>query len=77
MGAGTFVSERAFGETQPGSKPRGGPDLPLAATVIALLLFGLVLMFSASWDYSLLQYGSPTYVPGSMVPTLRDRFHGL
>jgi cell division protein FtsW len=31
-------------------------------TVIALVIFGLVMMFSSSWDYSLLEYGSPMYM---------------
>lgn len=37
-------------------------DLPFVVTVIALVIFGLIMMFSASWDYSLLQYNSPTYM---------------
>jgi cell division protein FtsW len=34
-------------------------DLPLLVTVLALLIFGLVMLFSASWDFSLGLYGSP------------------
>ena len=34
----------------------------MLVVVIALLIFGLVMMFSASWDYSLMQYGSSTYM---------------
>lgn len=59
MGAGTFINDRTFPETKPASKPGRSLDLPLLVTVIALVIFGLVMMFSASWDYSLSQYGSP------------------
>ncbi len=62
MGTGTFVSERPFVEAKAKSKPGKGVDLPLIVIVIAVLVFGLVMMFSASWDYSLLQYGSPMYM---------------
>jgi cell division protein FtsW len=62
MGAGTLVNEPAFAEPQPTIKSAGGLDLPLVVTVIVLLIFGLVMMFSASWDYSLLQYGSPMHM---------------
>lgn len=62
MGAGTFVTERPFVEAKPKSKSGQGLDLPLVVIVIALLIFGLVMMFSASWDYSLSQYGSPMYM---------------
>ena len=44
------------------SKAGRGLDLPLIVVVIAVLIFGLVMMFSASWDYSLIQYGSAMYM---------------
>ncbi|MGE5072921.1 MAG: FtsW/RodA/SpoVE family cell cycle protein [Anaerolineae bacterium] len=62
MGARTFVTSQPFAEANPQSKKRRGLDLPLVVTITALLIFGLVMMFSASWDYSLLQYGSPMYM---------------
>ena len=62
MGTGTFVNERPFVEAKAKLKPGGGLDLPLIVVVIAVVIFGLVLMFSASWDYSLQQYGSPMYM---------------
>lgn len=37
-------------------------DLPLLAAIIALIIFGLIMMYSASWDYSLIAYGAPTYM---------------
>lgn len=65
MGTETFVSERSFAEEQLLKKsgtPKRGVDLPLLVAVIALVVFGLIMMFSASWDYSLKEYGSPMYM---------------
>lgn len=62
MGTGTFVAERPFVQSKQQSKAGRGLDLPLIVVIIAILIFGLVMMFSASWDYSLLQYGSPWYM---------------
>ena len=65
MGTETFVGERSFAEEQPLKKygaPKRGVDLPLSVAVIALAVFGLIMMFSASWDYSLKEYGSPMYM---------------
>ena len=62
MGAGTVVTGQPFADAKQQARPRGGPDLPLIVILLALLIFGLVMMFSASWDYSLLQYGSATYM---------------
>src|SRR5512140_3585673 len=61
MGAGTVVTGQ-FAEAKPASRPGRSLDLPLVVTVIALLIFGLVMMFSASWDYSLIQYGSSMHM---------------
>ncbi len=62
MGAGTFLTERPFSQSRPQQKRAFGLDLPLLVTVIAMLIFGLVMMYSASWDYSLLQYGSASHM---------------
>ena len=65
MGTETFLSERSFAEEQPINKsgaPKRAVDLPLLVVVIALVVFGLIMMFSASWDYSLTEYGSPMYM---------------
>ncbi len=60
MGTGTIVNERPLA---PGSKlPARSFDLPLLVTMIALLVFGLIMLFSASWDFSLRIYDSPTYM---------------
>jgi cell division protein FtsW len=63
MGAGTYV-------TKPYSPPqtRAQPglvrsfDLPLLVAVFALVIFGLVMLFSASWDFSLNIYDEPMYM---------------
>lgn len=42
---------------------RLGIDVPLVLTVITLIVFGLLMVYSASWDYSLVFLGkSPTYM---------------
>jgi cell division protein FtsW len=41
----------------------GGPlDLPLLVTVLVLVVFGLIMLYSASWDYSLAEYGDAVYM---------------
>jgi len=52
----------SYYDIQPESKSRRGFDLPLLVATIALIIFGLVMLFSASWDYSLTEYGSPMYM---------------
>lgn len=37
----------------------GSMDLPLLLVMIAILVFGLLMVFSASWDFSLAVYGEP------------------
>jgi cell division protein FtsW len=62
MGIGTYVNQ---------SKPTAAParrikvlsgDLVLVAAVIALCVFGLLMVYSASTDFSLLQYEKPYFV---------------
>jgi cell division protein FtsW len=36
--------------------------MPLLVTVVALVVFGLVMLFSSSWDFSLGIYGDPMYM---------------
>ncbi|HEX2698338.1 MAG TPA: putative peptidoglycan glycosyltransferase FtsW [Anaerolineales bacterium] len=62
MGPGTFVGEHSFSDTRADQRPARGIDLPLLVVLIALIIFGLVMLFSASWDYSLTQYDSPMYM---------------
>jgi cell division protein FtsW len=60
MGTGTFVNERLFAPQS--QRPARSFDLPLLVTMVALLVFGAIMLFSASWDFSLGIYGSPTYM---------------
>lgn len=59
MGTGTYVEPR-FAPAA-GTRKRH-LDLPLVVVVIVLLLFGLTMLYSASWDYSLLEYGDAMYM---------------
>jgi cell division protein FtsW len=59
MGAGTFVTSLAAGAAP---SPRRRLDLPLVVVVISILVFGLTMVYSASWDYSLQEYGDPMYM---------------
>jgi cell division protein FtsW len=59
MGAGTYVGEQ-FAPAA-GTRKRQ-LDLPLVVAVIVLLVFGLTMLYSASWDYSLQEYGDPMYM---------------
>jgi cell division protein FtsW len=54
MGAGTYVGERI---APAAGTPKRHLDLPLVVAVIVLLVFGLTMVYSASWDYSLQEYG--------------------
>jgi len=57
MGAGTFVTQRfnAFNQRAPF-------DVTLLACMITLIIFGLLMLFSASWDFSLSAYGDAMYM---------------
>ena len=57
MGTGTFLNERPFVQNK---RPRftGGFDMPLLVVVVALIVFGLLMLYSASWDFSLGAYGN-------------------
>jgi len=59
MGAEAFVGGQVVGPT---SSQRQKLDLPLLVAIIALLVFGLTMVYSASWDYSLQEYGDPMYM---------------
>lgn len=62
MGTGTFVkdrSDRISREREKVAAPTRSFDVPLLLIVIALLVLGLVMLYSASWDFSLGAYGDP------------------
>ena len=59
MGTGTIVTDRsAFSARR---LTRGG-DVPLVLTVIALIVFGLIMLYSASFDFSFNVYGSSAFM---------------
>jgi cell division protein FtsW len=63
MGIGTFVNQPARPITAPQRRKRTSTgDLILIATVIALCIFGLLMLYSASTDFSYLNYGSQTFM---------------
>jgi cell division protein FtsW len=63
MGIGTFVnrSARPAAGSVKHARASGG-DLILIAVVIALGIFGLLMLYSAGTDFSLQMYGSPSYI---------------
>jgi cell division protein FtsW len=65
MGTGTFVNNRlAYSPTK---KRARGVDLLLILAVVALVVFGLIMLYSASFDFSFNEFGSPTYMFGRQV----------
>jgi len=69
MGSQSFVNARVerrstAGEAKVKTKrpPRLGFDVPLLLVVISLILFGMLMVYSASADYSFQVYGSPAYI---------------
>jgi cell division protein FtsW len=60
MGTGTFVNERV--PFAPAKRLARSVDVPLVLTVIALLVFGLIMLYSASFDFSYKEFGSSTYM---------------
>jgi cell division protein FtsW len=60
MGTRTFVNKRvSFSPTKAVSR---GVDMPLVLIVVALSVFGLIMLYSASYDFSFNEYGSATYM---------------
>jgi cell division protein FtsW len=60
MGSRTFVNDRfSFSFSRNWAR---GLDVPLVMVVTALLVFGLIMLYSASFDFSFNEYGTPTYM---------------
>jgi len=59
MGPGTFVNTSHYPSRQETNQKY---DLPLLLVIITLVVFGLVMLFSASWDFSLAAYEDPMYL---------------
>jgi len=63
MGIGTFVDRTSRPSAAAHARgQRSGGDLILIAVVIALVIFGLLMLYSASTDFSLQVYGSSMYM---------------
>src|SRR5574341_561257 len=62
MGAATFLEDGVQPARKPAGRQSRAIDLPLVAAIIAILTFGLIMMYSASWDYSLIEYGAPMHM---------------
>jgi cell division protein FtsW len=65
MGAGTFVNERSGVSAKKlarGVRGLRGIDIPLVLTVVALVVFGLIMLYSASFDFSFNEYGSSSHM---------------
>ena len=60
MGARTFVNDRfSFSFSRNWAR---GLDVPLVLIVTALVVFGLIMLYSASFDFSFNEFGSSTYM---------------
>lgn len=62
MGTRTLVKHGYPGITEKARRALGNIDAPLLVVVIALCVFGLLMVFSASWDFSMAVYDSPMYM---------------
>ena len=60
MGTRTFVNNRL--SFSPAKNVVRGVDIPLVLTVVALAVFGLIMLYSASFDFSFREYGASTYM---------------
>jgi cell division protein FtsW len=62
MGTQSFVGEPIYRPTAEHSGNKRSIDMPLLLVVVTLLVFGLVMLFSASWDFSLMMFDSATHM---------------
>ena len=60
MGARTFVNDRF--SLSPAKGLARGVDMPMLLTVVALIVFGLIMLYSSSFDFSFNEYGSSSYM---------------
>ena len=68
MGIGTFVDPAAASAAPSSTRSRSSSaDLILVAVVIALGIFGLLMLYSAGADFSLRTYGAATYIFNKQV----------
>jgi len=63
MGTRTFVNNRSgFWPFRDSARRARGMDVLLLLTVVALVVFGLIMLYSASFDFSFNEYGSSSYM---------------
>jgi cell division protein FtsW len=60
MGARTFVNDRS--SLSSSRNAARSVDMPMLLTVVALIAFGLIMLYSASFDFSFNIYGSSSYM---------------
>ncbi len=66
MGERTFVTKRT-GKANLKRSLKLPFDVPMLLIVIVILVFGLLMVYSASWDYSLAMEKGPTYMFGRQI----------
>ena len=66
MGEGTYVTKNNT-TTEKAPSLKLGFDVPFLLIVIVLLVFGLLMVYSASWDYSIAMGQGPTYIFGRQI----------
>jgi len=67
MGTGSVVNAAPL---HAGNRAANTYDMPLLLAAVALAVFGLVMLFSASWDFSLGVYGDPMHMFNRQVAWL-------
>ncbi|MDF1519666.1 MAG: FtsW/RodA/SpoVE family cell cycle protein [Brevefilum sp.] len=65
MGEGTYVRNKT--RTNKNQTLRLPFDVPMLLVVVVLLVFGLLMVYSASWDFSLLMGREATYLFGRQI----------
>ena len=66
MGEGTFVTKQK-GKINRTTSLRLPFDVPMLLAVVVLLVFGLLMVYSASWDFSIAMGEGPTYIFGRQI----------
>ena len=59
MGISTFLNKKSAGSNPQRKVVRLGFDVPLLLALVTLLVFGMLMVYSASWDFSRAVYGDP------------------
>ncbi|HEX6270515.1 MAG TPA: putative peptidoglycan glycosyltransferase FtsW [Anaerolineales bacterium] len=62
MGTRTLVEDRMSFSSKTMARGARGVDIPMILTVTALAVVGLIMLYSASFDFSFSEYGSSTYM---------------